>query len=107
MAKWFGKIGYVEMKEVQPGVWDGEVTEKSYYGDVIRNTRSFQQNPNGTNGDVNIGNQISIIADPYANQNIHAMRYIEFMGSNWTISNVDVQYPRLILTIGGLFTDGQ
>lgn len=102
MAKWYGKIGYAESVEVKPGIWDGQIIERPYFGDIIRNTRLLQ-NSGGVNDNVNVANQISLIADPYANQNFHAMRYVEFMGTNWDISNVEVQYPRLILTIGGVY----
>ena len=107
MAKWYGKIGYAEMKEKKPGDWGEVITERSYFGDAIRNTRLLQQNTNSTNDNVNVGNQISIVADPYANQNFHSMRYVEFMGNRWKVTNVDVQYPRLILTIGGLYNNGE
>lgn len=102
MAKWHGNIGYVETMEVQPGIWKEQVIERQYYGDVTRNTRSLQQS-DGVNDNVNISNNISIIADPYANENFHNMRYAQFMGTNWKITNIEVQYPRLILTIGGVY----
>jgi len=106
MAKWYGKIGYAELVETIPGVWSEQITERAYFGDAIRNTRLLQ-NSGQVNDNVNVGNQISIVADPYANQNFHAMRYVEFMGNNWKITNVDVQFPRLILTVGGLYHDGE
>ena len=102
MAKWYGMVGYVETIETAPGVWDEQITERSYFGDSIRNTRLIQSS-GGVNDNVNIGNQISIVADPYAVDHIYAMRYVEFQRSNWKVTNVDVQYPRLILTIGGLY----
>lgn len=102
MAKWHGNIGYVETVEVQPGIWEEQVIERQYYGDVTRNTRSLQQS-DGVNDNVNISNNISIIADPYANENFHNMRYAQFMGTDWKITNIEVQYPRLILTIGGVY----
>ena len=104
MAKFFGKIGYAELIETRPGVWDERITEKEYYGDLVRNTRRLQ-NSEYLNDDINITNEISIVADPFANQNFHAMRYVEFMGSKWKISNVEVQYPRLILTTGGVYNE--
>lgn len=106
MAKWYGKIGYNEQVEIEPGIWEPQIVERSYFGDAIRNTRLLQ-NSGGINDNVNVGNQISIVADPYANQNFHKMLYVEFMGNNWKITNVDVQYPRLILTIGGLSNNGE
>lgn len=105
MAKWFGNIGYAEMVEVKPGDWREKITPRPYYGDTIRNTRMLQ-NSGEINDNVNVGNQISIVADPYANNHIYDMRYAEFQGSKWKVTNVDVQYPRLILTLGGLYTNG-
>lgn len=102
MGKWYGKIGYVETVETEPGIWEPEITERSYFGESYRNTRLLQ-NSGGVNDNVNIGNQISIVADPYAINYFHKMRYVEFMGVNWKITNIEVQYPRLILTIGGLY----
>lgn len=102
MAKWYGVIGYAETVETAPGVWEERITERSYYGDVIRNTRRLQSTEH-LNDDVNVSNEISILADPYAINNFHSMRYVGFMGAKWKVSNVDVQYPRLKLTIGGLY----
>lgn len=101
MAKWYGTIGYAETKQTSPGVWRDEITERKYSGDVIRNSNRWSASSDSTNDDLNINNQISILADPFAYQNFHSMKYIEFMGAKWKITNIDVQYPRLILTIGG------
>lgn len=102
MAKFYGNIGFAEIVETEPGVWVEEMTVRPYYGDLVRNTRRLE-NSGGVNDNVNISNDISIIADPYANHNFHSIRYIEFMGVKWKVSNIEVQYPRLILTIGGVY----
>lgn len=102
MGKYFGKIGFVELVETEPGIWVESVTEREYFGDVGRDTRRLQSSDQ-LNDDVNISNEFSIVSDPYANQNFHAMRYIEFMGTKWKITNVEVKYPRLILTAGGVY----
>lgn len=102
MAKFYGTIGYVELAESTPGVWSDVVTTKQYTGDVIRNTRRYQDSGN-LNDNLVINNMISILADPYANNHFHNMRYVEWMGSKWKITNVEVQRPRLILTIGGVY----
>lgn len=99
MAKWFGKIGFAETKETKLGVWEEIITVREYYGDVTRNTRRFQSSEN-LNDNIVVSNDISIVADPYAIQNFHSIRYIEFMGTKWKINNVEVSYPRLILTLG-------
>lgn len=105
MAKYFGRIGYAEQVETVPGVWEEKIIEHNYYGDVVRNIRRLESSGN-LNDNINVSMEISIVADPYAIQNFHAMRYVEFMGSLWKISSVEVNYPRLILSIGGLYTNG-
>lgn len=106
MAKWFGKIGYGETVETKPGVWTEQIiAEREYYGDLIRNSRRLQTAADKVNDDINISNQLSIVSDPYANENFHAMRYAEFMGSKWKITDVEVQYPRLTLTLGGVYNE--
>ena len=102
MAKFYGKIGYASMVETKPGVCEEQIVERSYYGDLIRNTRRLQS-ADQVNDDINISNEISIVADPYATNNFHTMRYAVFMGTKWKISNVEVSYPRLILTLGGVY----
>lgn len=102
MAKWFGKIGFSETKETKPGVWEEIITVREYYGDVTRNTRRFQSSEN-LNDNIVVSNDISIVADPYASQNFRSIRYIEFMGTKWKIDNVEVSYPRLILTLGEIY----
>ena len=102
MAKFFGKIGYAETVETTPGVWEEKITEREYFGDLIRNTRSLQSGEQ-LNDNINISKEISIVADPFAYENFHSMRYVEFMNAKWKISSIDVQYPRLILSVGGLY----
>ena len=102
MAKYYGVIGYAETVETAPGVYEEQITERNYYGELVRNTRRLQTSDQ-VNDNINIANEISVIADPFATQNFHAMRYVEFMGAKWKITNVEVRYPRLILTIGGVY----
>lgn len=102
MAKWSGKIGFVVASETKPGVWKEVATDRTYYGDLIRNTRKLQSSGN-VNDNVTISNEISIVADPFANENFHAIRYAEFMGTKWKVTSVDVQYPRLILSLGEVY----
>lgn len=102
MTKWFGVIGYAEAVEKTPGVWKEKIVERTYFGDVTRNTRRLQTTDQ-VNDNVDISNEISVLADPYAYQNFHAIRYAEFMGMKWKVSSVDVQFPRLNLSLGGVY----
>ena len=102
MAKWYGEIGFAEIVETKPGVWVERITKRNYYGDVTRDSRRLQT-ADKLNDNVNISNQISIISDPYANENFHSMRYAFYMGTRWKITDIEVQYPRLNLTLGGVW----
>lgn len=102
MAKWSGIIGYAEKVEVRPGVWDEGITERPYFGDVGRNVRRLQGGVSVNDG-ITISNEISVVSDPYAIQNFHKMRYLSYMGENWRIESAEVQYPRIVLTLGGVW----
>lgn len=102
MAKFYGVIGYGEPVETAPGVWQDSIVERSYYGDVIRNARTIQDDEN-MNSDLTVGNSISIVADAYANDHFFAIRYIQWAGTLWIVSEVEVQSPRLILRLGGVY----
>lgn len=102
MAKWYGEIGFAETAQTIAGIWEERITKRNYYGDLSRNFRRLQSS-DSTNDDIDISNEISIVADPYANEHFFAIRYVEFMGAKWKVSSVDVRYPRLVLSLGGLY----
>jgi hypothetical protein len=102
MARFHGKVGYGETVETSPGVWDDVITERSYFGDVLRNSRRLREGES-VNDDLSVNNSISIVADAYANDHFFAIRYVQWMGSLWKVSDVEVQRPRLILRLGGVY----
>lgn len=107
MNRWFGKIGFADTVETAPSVWSEVITERSYYGDILRNGRRLQSDQQ-VNSNVTITNQISIVADAYINDHFYNMRWIEFMGAKWKVSEVDAsQPPRLVLTLGELWNENE
>lgn len=106
MAKFYGEIGFLDTVETEPGVWEETFNEKSYYGDLVRNTSRWQSSEK-VNDNVSLSNSISIVADPYASENFQKMRYVKFLGIKWKIESIEVQYPRLILSIGGMYNEQQ
>ena len=102
MGKWCGKIGYAETVEIEPGIWEEQIVERKHYGDVLSG-RWMRQSSDKVNNDINLSNRISIIADPFPVQKCSSMAYIEYAGAKWKVSDVEVQYPRLILTVGGVY----
>lgn len=100
MNKWCGKIGFAYTGEIEPGLWvNNGVIERVYFGDIVTN-KWMRQNSGEVNDNINISNQISIVADPYAVNHLSSMAWIEFSNEKWKVSSVDVQYPRLIVSIG-------
>lgn len=104
MRRWFGKVGYSETVEAAPGVWMPQDTIHEYYGDVLRDSTRWSGNSNSTNDNRTVNTQISIVADPFAFEKFHTIKWIEFMGVRWKVDNVDpTQPPRLILTLGSVY----
>ena len=106
MAKFYGEIGFLDTVETEPGVWEETFNEKSYYGDLVRNTSRWQSSEK-VNDNISLSNSISIVADPYASENFQKMRYVKFLGVKWKIESIEVQCPRLILSIGGMYNEQQ
>lgn len=105
MGKWFGTIGFdLGTVETAPGVWTQQIAERQYYGDIQRNYRALQA-ADKVNDDINVSNEISIVSDPYANENFCNIRYVIFMNAKWRVTGVEVHYPRLILTLGGVWNE--
>ena len=96
--RYCGKLGFAdEVEETAPSVFTEKMTERTYYGDVLEFGRQMQVGDK-VNPDITVGNQLSVLADPFANDHLYDLRYAVFMGQKW-----QVQYPRLILTLGGLW----
>jgi len=102
MAKFYGEIGYGTSVETKPGVWEDVIIAKDYYGDVLRDTRKLESGE-GLNNDISVGNLISIIADKKLTENFFAIRYIEWMGTKWTVPDVEVKAPRLLCRLGKVY----
>ncbi len=98
--KFYGPVGFVEKTEKRPGVSTLTPVEYNYAGDVLRRSIRYKSN-DSVNDDISPENQISILSDPYARNHVGAMRYVKWMGTAWKITDISMQYPRLILTLGG------
>ena len=107
MARFYGKIGFVfDHVEITSGVWKPAVAERNYYGDVMKRRLSWE-NGESINDNIKIGNQFSILADEYAEKNMYAMKWIEWKGVKWKIDSVEIERPRMIVTIKGVYNKVQ
>lgn len=100
--RYCGKVGFSESKEAVPGVWIDGITERTYYGDVLSNKYANQSSGN-VNDNILVNNIISIMADAYFYTNLNAIKYIEWFGTLWRVSNVEIDRPRVKLTLGGVY----
>lgn len=103
MTRWFGVVGFEQMMiKTAPGVWTEAPSERPYYGDVIRNARSMADGE-PVNSDIRLSHTISIVADEHAYEHAHDIRYVEMAGTLWSVTEVEVKRPRLILKLGGVY----
>ena len=102
MGKFHGEVGYLVNSETAPGVWSEELVVKNYYGNVSKKKCSWQIGE-GLNDNQNISAEVSIIADEYAYENWTSIKYVKFEGVKWKVNSIEIQHPRLILTVGGIY----
>ena len=105
MTKFYDDIAFSTSYEDEnhPGKWVESMRVEKYYGDVTKMYKRAEGSK--VIDDIKINNQISILADPFAFENFHNIKYVKWMGVKWKVDSVDVQYPRLILSIGGIFNE--
>lgn len=105
MPKFYGAVGFAVSEETAPGVWENQIVERNYYGDLVRNNRRFE-NKSQLNDNVRISNSFSIVADPYAYNNFHTIQYVTFNGTKWKVESVDASAPpRLVLEAGEVYNE--
>ena len=102
MARYYGNVGFAKQVETAPGVWVDEIVERPYSGSVIRDTHKWQSDEY-LNDKFTVSNQISVVADIYALTNFPHIKYVEWMKSKWRVSNIEINRPRIIITLGGLY----
>lgn len=107
MAKWFGKVGYAVTTETEPGIWEPQIIEQEYYGEKLKTTVRKVRHSGGVNDNIIISNIISIIADPFAIANFSNIKYVSYMGVLWKVDDVEIEHPRLKMTMGEVWNGEQ
>ena len=103
--RYCGKVGYSTTIETRPGVWvDEGIIERTYYGDVTRLARRYHTIEQ-VNDELNISYQISVLADPYALEHFVDIKYVIWKGIKWKVSTVEIEHPRLKMTVGGVYRE--
>ena len=102
MNKFYGSVGFADTVETKPDVFENVITERDYQGDIFKIHRKLVS-ADHLNDDIIASIKISILADPFAYNHFHTIKYVSWMGANWKVTNVEVEYPRLIMEIGGVY----
>lgn len=102
MRKIHGKIGYATETETYPGVWEETIIERDYYGELVKNRANIERN-NSANGNITFASNISIIADQYVTRYFHNIRYVTYLGTKWSVTSIEPDYPRMLLSIGSVY----
>lgn len=105
MAKFYGQIGFVTMVETIPDVWESVEIPKEYFGDLVRSQRRWT-NGESVNENLEISNEISILLDDFIKENLGAIKWVEVMGQKWKVNSITLEYPRVRLTLGGVYNGG-
>lgn len=104
MAKYYGIIGFAIQEETSPGIWTDVITKRSYKGEVIRNSRRYDSADN-INDNFVITNTFSIVSDAFLYSHIPALRYLEYLGTKFKITSVDIDRPRVTISVGGVYVE--
>lgn len=102
--KYSGIVGYSRDVETSPGIWESKIEEVRIYGDVLKNKTSYYQQ-SSLNGNITINHSISIVSNPFIRENCFNIRYVTYMGKKWYVNSVEIEFPRIILILGGLYNE--
>lgn len=102
-----GNVGFqLPLREIRPGVWKPEEIVTKHYAWELDRLYNSESRSTTANVEMRLNNTISIVADPFLNDNIASIIYVEFLGAKWQVSSIDASNPpRLLLTLGGRYND--
>jgi hypothetical protein len=103
MAKTVARVSYCIPTEIEPGVWDDQVIAVNYPADITRINSRWSANTDSTNDNISLNSQISFVADAFAIVNFALIKHVNVYGAEWKVTNVEVQHPRIMLTLGGIY----
>lgn len=100
--KFSGMIGFVKTEEVRKNIYQEVVVEKHYKGDLLRKSKRWQSGDQ-PNDDITINHSISIVANQYAYENLHEIKYVVYRGVPWKVTSITDEKPRIVLDVGGVY----
>lgn len=103
MAKFYGNVAFAIQAETEPGIWEDIIETRPYKGDVLANRRKFDASSETVNDEFSLANRFSLVSDTFLYSHLPAIRYIEYLGSKFKVTSVEIERPRVILSVGGVY----
>ena len=103
--RFHGYLGYEGPSVEDPpdsGIYKASVVERVHTGVIVKHRRN-QDNATSINGVMSVNNDISIVGDPYALEHLHNLKYIRWNNVCWTVTSVETDTPRIIVSIGEVY----
>lgn len=86
-------------------IWVEKITRRTYKAEVINNTYRNQQGES-INDNYVINVKLSMIAcDAYTISHLDSIIYCEWEHKKWKVNSVDLQRPRIVVTLGGDYNE--
>ena len=105
MSKYYGEIGVrVTSFNDATGLTETTIKRINRSGDVGRRYRSLNTSDKIID-DVDVSNQITILADPFFMTHYSDIVYVTWHGVKWKAKTIEVQEPNLIIGIGGVYNE--
>lgn len=102
MARFAGLVGYVTQEETSPGIWSSVEKSVMMKGELIRQS-SNNRDAGKVNSDITLNHRVSLMGDSYSFDNYYNIKWVMVDKVKWEVSSIEIQRPRLILAIGGLW----
>lgn len=102
-----GLVGYIETEETSPGIHLPVETTRKMRGDVLsaktQNSQDGRTTETSLYKDIRLSHRFSLVGDAYSFKNYMYLKWIIVEGHKWEVSSVEIQSPRLLISIGGLY----
>ena len=97
--KYSGKIGFAVQVEKAPGVWEDQITERDYVGDILQRTESFSAGAS-VMPQVRTVTSVSVLSDGLLKDRYDDIRYVTYMGIKWMPLSIVQAWPRIEIFFG-------
>lgn len=104
MARFSGNIGFSLTKETEPGIWEAQITERPYKGDIKQDLVKNSPMVDSVNQSVIYQNRYEIMVDSFFKEHQHEVLYVKLGEVRWSIGYIEeISGPRVTIRFGGVY----